>query len=430
MKSCARTICCTIAMLAAGMLFSAFAGGPLYVTGPSAVTPGEPYRWAGSSIRYKTDQGGLGNRTNAEADAMVSAAFQVWEDVDTASIGFQNDGKLSSDITAVNILGFQNALGMCSDASQPSGAIVYDLDGSIIEALGMDKNSVLGFAGAVCTNDRLGTYTRGWAVMNGRFIDGEPDSAGHQSVTLDEFHGVFVHEFGHLIGLGHSQINVGCATDCSAEDLSGVPTMFPLLVGDGQATLNTDDISMLSSLYPESSFHPSRGRIQGRVVFSDGVTPAQGYNVIARNTADPRVTAVSSVSGYRFTAGAGNPLVPLGMDTSFFYGSHDQNLIGFYDIPGLPPGTYTVEVEAILNSDPVPFVYESGVGPIGDYLGFQYKMPGSCDVQYLHHPPRPTDDCGTRTTVSVGPGQVLSTGTDIVLIGTGPRCDAWEGEGE
>ena len=307
MKSCARTICCSIAMLAAGMLFSAFAGGPYYVTGPGAAVPGEAYRWSGSLLRYKTDLGNLGRLTNAEADAMVSAAFQVWEDVDTASIGFQHDGKLSGDVTADNILGFQNALGMCSDPSQPSGSIVYDLDGSIIEALGMDKNSVLGFTGVVCTDDRLGTYTRGWAVMNGRFIDGTPDSAGHRSVTLDEFHGAFVHEFGHLLGLGHSQINVECATECSAEDLSGVPTMFPFLVSPGQATLNADDISMVSSLYPEASFHSSRGRIQGRVVFSDGVTPAQGYNVIARNTADPRVIAVSSVSGYRFTAGAGNP---------------------------------------------------------------------------------------------------------------------------
>jgi len=178
MKSCARTICCSIAMLAAGMLFSAFAGGPYYVTGPGAAVPGEAYRWSGSLLRYKTDLGNLGRLTNAEADAMVSAAFQVWEDVDTASIGFQHDGKLSGDVTADNILGFQNALGMCSDPSQPSGSIVYDLDGSIIEALGMDKNSVLGFTGVVCTDDRLGTYTRGWAVMNGRSSTARPTRPG------------------------------------------------------------------------------------------------------------------------------------------------------------------------------------------------------------------------------------------------------------
>ena len=81
-------------------------------------------------------------------------------------------GQLGSDITSGNILSFQNAIGNCSDTSQPINAIVYDLNGSIMTALGYDNNSILGFSGAICADDTAGNFTRGWTVLNGRFIDG------------------------------------------------------------------------------------------------------------------------------------------------------------------------------------------------------------------------------------------------------------------
>jgi hypothetical protein len=415
------------------LVLQAMAGGPNYVTGPSAAQPGQPYRWAGNGLSYKTDLGGLGNQTSDQADAMVAAAFNVWQNVSTADVHIQSEGKLSLDITASNILTFYSAIRSCSDASQPSNSILYDQDGSIIAALGLDKNSILGFAGILCpndTNDTTGIYTRGWSVMNGRFIDGQASSPSHQSVSLEAFQGVFIHEFGHLLGLDHSQINVNCisGSGCPAAALAGIPTMFPVLLGLSQATPKTDDIAAISSLYPASTFYANTGRIQGQVLFADGLTPAQGYNVIARQVGNPRSIAVSSVSGFLFTAGAGNSLVPGGMDSSFSFGSHDASLIGYYDISGLPPGAYTVEAEAINNSAPIPFVNASGVGPIGDYLGFQYKMPGTCSLQYLNSPSLPTDNCSARTTVTLGAGQVLNTNTDIIMIGTPPRFDAWEDE--
>jgi hypothetical protein len=429
MKLRRKVICFLVLLTMSSVcLMPLWAGGPLYVTGPSANQPGQPYRWALSPIPYTTDQGGLGNQTNAQANDLVSEAFQVWHGADSANISFQNAGQLSYNVTASNILPFENALYGCQNTSQPTNAIVYDLDGSIIAALGMDPNSTLGMSDPICSNDATGIYTRGWAVLNGRFIDGQPDSASHASVPLDTFKAVFVHELGHLIGLDHSQINLNCLTDvsCPAEDLEGVPVMFPILLDGADATLKTDDLAALSVLYPASNFSSTTGRIQGRVVFADGRTPAQGYNVIARLEGDPRRTAVSCVSGYLFTAGAGNSLVPFFYSEEQFYGSHDQSLIGFYDLPGLPPGTYTIEVEAIYNSGDIPFVDGSSVGPIGAYLGFQYKMPGTCSLQYLNYPSSPSDSCSAKSTVIVGAGITVNTNTDVILLGTPPRYDAWE----
>ncbi len=412
-----------LACLIAGSI-SARAGGPLYVTGPSSAQQGKPYVWALNPIPYTTDQGKLGSQTNEQADSLVSAAFQVWQDVSTSDITFQKTGRLDYDVTSNNILTFQNALGNCRNSSQPANAVVYDVDGSILKALGYDNTSILGFAGIICSDDEAGLLTRGWSVMNGRLING----TGYGSMPVDEFKAAFIHEFGHLIGLDHSQINLNCLTQrpCPAADTEGVPTMFPILLGLSQATLARDDEAALSSLYPAPGFASTTGRIRGRVVFSDGRTPAQGYNVIARSVTDPRRIAVSCVSGFLFTAGAGNPFVSTGLDTDLFFGSRDQALIGYYDLPGLPPGDYTIEVEALNDSGSYPFVDSSGVGPIGSDLGFQFKMPGTCSLQYFNYPSSPGDDCSAKSTVALGEGMILDTNTDVIILGTPPRYDAWE----
>jgi hypothetical protein len=404
------------------------AGGPLYVTGLDATHPGEPYRWALNPLPYRTDLGGLGNQTNAQANDLVSSAFQVWQDVDTATITFQNQGSLSFDVTSSNVFSFLNAIRVCSNSGQPVNSIIYDLDGSIVSALGMDNNSTLGFSAILCRDEVAGLYTRGWSVLNGRFIDGSPDTPSHSTVSLDTFKTTFIHEFGHLIGLDHSQINLNCLTDiaCSSGDLAGLPLMFPVLLDGSSPNPKTDDIAALSMLYPAANFSSTTGRIQGRVFFSDGQTQAQGYNVIARQVGDPRRIAVSCVSGFLYTTVAGNPFAPDGYNPNDYLGSRDQTLIGYYDLPGLPPGEYTIEVEAINNSGSIPFIGGSSVGPIGADFGFQYKMPGTCDLQYLHYPSSPGDSCSAFTTVTVGAGETVNTQTDVILLGTPSRYDAWE----
>jgi hypothetical protein len=410
-----KTCVIVILIIAAMTMPSAWAWGPLIVTGPGATQQGQPYRWNLNPIPYRTDLGLLGSQTNAQANAIVATAFQAWQSVSTANVGLLASGQLTRDITSSTFNSFYNSLLNCSDASQPSLAIVYDVDGSIITAMGGDSNSTLGLTETLCVDTQNGYITRGWSIMNGRFIDGQPNTQNHQTVTLDQFKTVFTHEFGHLLGLDHSQLNINCLTStCSADDLAGVPMMFPILLDGVSGTLKTDDIAAISTLYPNSIFAATTGRIQGSVLFSDGITPAQGYNVIARKVGDPRKTAVACVSGFLFTAASGNTLVPLvggtRNDNYSSYGSRDQALLGFYDIPGLPPGQYSVEVEAINNSGEIPFIESSSVGPIGGFYSYQYKIPGTA----------------SNLALTVGSGSIVNTNTNVIFLGTPQRYDAWE----
>jgi hypothetical protein len=425
--------------------------GPLLVGGPSQAE-GVPYKWGGNSLAfdsstqtlsYWTDRGSLGSVSNP--DDLVKTAFSAWQNVPTAEIEFTQAGKLTQDVTASNFMAVLNALQNCGTSpatTAPGGGaqpvtVIFDTDGSIIQAMGEDPNTIGGVATALCpTSDGISnTYNRGEAILNGK--------QGNTNLLT----AVMIHEFGHMIGFDHTQINLDCLsnTQTCANDgsLAGVPIMFPVLLrnpntGTYPLTPRTDDVAAVSVLYPETTTNaPTQipfstlGRIQGRVFFSDAVTPAQGLDVIARCVScslGPRVVAVSSVSGFRFTEDAGNGAIPISRSEEPFF-SHDPTLIGFFDIPGLPPGEYTVEVEAIHSSSPIPFVNGSAVGPIG-ILGFQFALPGGCtDRQFFNSPAPGADPCDAGTTVTVPPSSTsVTTGIDIILTGTGPRYDAWEDE--
>jgi hypothetical protein len=239
----------------------------------------------------------------------------------------------------------------------------------------------------------------------------------------------FTHEFGHLSGLDHSQINVtvlsGAPGSCNLDDLAGLPLMFPFLfcqarTSAGLPALAPDDIAWISRLYPVTGSLPdgktltsaAYGTITGTIFFSDGITQAQGLNVIARRMEDPRRIAFSVVSGYRFTSNLGQsvtcsdptnptPITCTNLRGSLF-GTRDTRLVGVYEIP-VPPGTYTVEVESVYGA----FAGGSSVGPL--------RVP-------IRNPGR---DATLPNPVTITAGQI-SVGNDFVLQGTAARFDSFE----
>ena len=391
--------------LAAGL---ASAGGPLALR-----SNGQAYVWStATAIQYRTDDGRLSPTVSEnEARTRVQAMFAVWQDVPSASIRYNRAGFIEnapgfSDGDVSTAAEFNAIEGDCRNGNQ--SPIVYDATGEIIDAV-IGDDAVIGFAGPCAVNPNSGLIIAGHVVMNGLFQDGQ--GGPNMELTAAEFNATFVHEFGHFSGLDHSQVNVECADgSCSADDLAGLPTMFPFLVTDQQGTLSIDDVAWISKLYPQGGgggFSATHGTISGRVYFTDGETQMQFANVVARQVdsggGEDHRFAASVVSGFRFRACRPNPITNPSPEDCPPAGSEDPSLIGFYEIP-VPTGSYTIAVESI---DP-GFTEGSSVGP----SDFPIAMPGTA--------PAPIGPI----TITAG---ATSSSNDFAILGTPPRFDQFEG---
>ncbi|MBI4456884.1 MAG: matrixin family metalloprotease [Acidobacteria bacterium] len=281
-----------------------------------------PYRWNPSQpIKYKVDRGGLNALFDEERAAdLVRSVFQQWQDIPTVSIPFQFDGLLDVDVTA------QNALQYLRRRDGAPIPIVFDRDGSITRLLLGEANSriVLGFTRPTDFDTETHTILKGETVING-------------SVRVSErvLNVTMLHEFGHLLGLDHTQAGLEFR---NRFDHSFVPVMFPIVFSDSPRDLQDDDLLWITNLYPTAAAFQGTGTISGFVDRAWG-DPFQGANVILRNTDyDPsrgQVRIYSVVSDYLLRNS------------------------GEFRFHGVKPGDYELFIEPL----DLSFVSGSSVGP-------------------------------------------------------------------
>lgn len=296
----------TAFILAALLLVQdALAGGPLGAVGTT------PRRYPASKfpLVYRTDLGSLGAFNNATATAISVYAFQQWDNVTTAALSFTNAGQLARDVTSPTDPYISGST-QFTDGINP---VVFDTDGSITDArLGVGaKNSVLGFASSAYSG---ANYVEGYAIINGAL-------SGTGSVAdQDRYRATITHEIGHFLGLGHSQVALH----------ADFATMYPIIIKTEQQTLDADDVSAISNLYPVSGYSALVGSISGTVKSAGGAN-LSGVNVLAVNTVTG--VAYSGVVDY-FSGGKS------GFDSP-------PARTGSYTISGLPPGSYHVRMEPV-----------------------------------------------------------------------------------
>jgi hypothetical protein len=428
-----------------------FAGGPIAVGGPALGVDGQPFLWdlSPGPISYRVDSGPLSVNPsgtvvvdNANGLTRVQAATQAWS-IPTAAIRYQYAGPIQAagsfsggDVTTVEQ--FNAVFGSCISGVQ--NPVIFDANGSMFDQLIGDP-FVIDFAGP-CAVNMSGKITGAFVALNGRFIDGVNDGKNNRELSSDRFDAALIHEFGHFSGLDHAQINLNCLLyGCSSfAETQGLPTMFPILLDPEQKTLSTDDQSWISKLYPNGSTAASYGTISGHVFFSDGKTPTQGVNVIARRIGSPansEAIAVSVVSGFKFTGNPGQPITshylpcspasqcpPNGFrsdnSAGSSRGSRDPQWIGYYELLVPAPGNYTIEVESINSS----FSGGSRVGPVSPPLALPGGIPRFWKAGGTNH----DDPYDNSSTVSVGAGATVSN-IDIILEGTDATFDQFEDPG-
>ena len=346
---CFRTL---LALASVAMLTSAgFAGGPLLVDPATRsayhydVSQPIPVYYDLGSLGvvpdYSTNPPTMVTFDNTVGKNLVEKGYRDWSAIKTSSMRATVVGDFSKiglpDIDSTNvtdIIGTSIGRGIY---------VIFDADGSIMQNFFGAGDGILGISSPEFAITGTTVITESFVVLNGSAIDPADTNALN-------FQGVATHEFGHSLGMAHTQTNgaaffyndnVGpnsCTSLPYASILTSadVETMYPYInpnvggTGMAQANLHTTDtLAAFSDLYPGPGWTRSYGTIAGKVYDLDGKTELTGVNVIARNLADPYVDSTSALTG-QMTQGT------LGPDGSF-------------TLHGLTPGAqYVLYVDAIM----------------------------------------------------------------------------------
>ena len=384
---------------------AAFAGGPKYVAGTNYFNPGvvgQPVHWAGGQVNYYVDQGPLnGSVTNAQATAMVDAAAALWSAVPTAGVTLANKGTLNEDVSGANAVAsvagqFAQPADLTPSAINYPIAVVYDADGTVIDALfgtGSSDPTSCQNNGVLTALDNINpdaTIAHALILLNGRCAT-TPKLLSMMSFGIER-------AFGRILGLDYSQVNHDALQNHVPGGTDGWPVMQPLAGScnssggafDGScipnpAVLRYDDIAALNRIYPiaDANLPSFPGKVltaantvslRGVVSFRTG-SGMQGVNVVARPldaSGRPMYQyTVSAVSGALYAGKRGNPSTGFADANGIPYarwGSNDANLQGAFDLSGmpLPPGMSTATYQLTFESIDPLFMLDNSVGPYSD----------------------------------------------------------------
>ncbi len=288
-------------------LQTAHAGGPRWVGGSSyfdSSVKGQPIVWANGQITYFTDLGNLSSNVNqAQANDMVATAAAVWSSVPTAAVSIQAGGDLAEDVNGTNVTAGANGVTMPADiqstATGTPVAVVYDADGSVIDALyGAGASSPL-----VCQEDGVIVSVDNFAVT-GNIVHALMLVNGLCATTTDQITNLqyeLIRGFGRVLGLDWSQTNEEMfdTGQFSTGGVAGWPVMHPIerLCNGGSGEcfsnptqLRNDDVAALNRLYPVTAANiasfPGKTitasatiSVRGTIQFSGG-QGMQGVNVV------------------------------------------------------------------------------------------------------------------------------------------------------
>lgn len=325
---------------------------------------GVPLTW-GQSLVFNPEQGELKNGVYNEVNsrALIGEAFGKWAAVSGINLDIFQGALLpdGGNTTKANYKNFLNSAATgCYDSDPMTpcyNPIIFDEDGSITEEVFGEcaQFAIVGFAGISDVTDGSGNpdlteLRHGHAIFNGACIAPAITKQGcspcNQVLDDKAVKAMILHELGHMLGMGHAQVNpdsyLTCnGGSCPAEVADHIPTMFPFMIRDAnQTVLHKDDQSNFRRLYG----NPALGfcTVKGRVFEEASGVDLRGVEVVARNTD----SGLSNTDALAFISGAEAPRIST-------YDKSEGNCLedcGDYEITGLTPGeTYRLCAQRVLD---------------------------------------------------------------------------------
>jgi hypothetical protein len=261
---------CAVAISAIAALsqLTVAAGGPLMFDTAGPIT------WATTqTIEYRIDTGRLGPFDDPLPQKLAQAALDRWSQAST-TLTFQRQPLRENVTSAVQYLELEND-------NRAGNVLVFDDAGDIVAHLTGEANraNILGWTQPSLDGRKIGRFV---ALINGAL-------AGNKAFVER----TLTHQFGHALGLDHSQINSELANNRNGDDDRFLPTMFPTSTDHASSLgeLNPDDIAWIRQLYPSATTRRLYGTLVGRLERQG--RPVLGANVIAIRTAVRSVDAAS-----------------------------------------------------------------------------------------------------------------------------------------
>ena len=273
-----------------------FAGGPFRVD-----VSGKPVGLNPALSHIFTVDSGPLNPTwsNTAARNLLREAFAVWQAVPGSQLQIRENP--SGTATFANFL---QTVGSVQAGLNP---MVFDEDGSIIQAIGYSADTPATGLPFQFDGDHFKTMA---AIFNGPALMGYSES---------RLKALMIRTIGQALGLSYSAVNGPLVGASQGPSPSLVEIMFPGDFGGTKpAALRPDDVSGFLALYGDTAQGAAGlAALSGKVLLPDGISPAGGVGIVARNLANPFETAYGAVAD---------------ADT------------GAFKIAGMVPGDYSVEI--------------------------------------------------------------------------------------
>ncbi len=274
-----------------------------------------------ATVPYRVDKGILGDLSSDTATQAVDDMLAMWETV--AALDFSKQGTLDVDVNFDNFIDYLEP-----DSPLGYSPIIFDNEGNIVEEYfgSGSKSNVLGFASSVFFDQNLSTgaitaIVESHSLYNGYlYTDANRRDLTGATEVLNEFKTTILHEFGHMVGVDHTQGGFIDEYNSDTADLDTFPVMFPI-AANSEIELHRDDIVAINMCYPSSSITSGKGRISGTLTKSGNNVKAA--NVIVYNVSNTAEEVVSTAS------------------------DSDGQANGTFNFPYLMPGDYIIKAERI-----------------------------------------------------------------------------------